>query len=1309
MWIFSFKLKYRTVKKVVDTKKIHFANFFNVFPDTSLMQNSELAFDADYRLVFKDEDGVIHPIVSVSDYANIYSPLGITVTQTVKSAKVGVGTEGDFSAKVTKSMPLTNVLTATGMHKRLMLVQYDNNNNMKDAIILPEYFCKMGTYADSLDINQGVITEYIKKIEIKEHQGVTTLTNNKIFKIFKTETTDVSTTLNLPLTTEANKDVIANRNQMYIGADGWLYIIKDKAVADLTYSFWFFNRRSTSVKIRINTTIPLIEKNDKFVFETYRSISNNIIGSSYQFVDAGDSAQITKVLVAEKTTSLGKVQMGLGISTDKKSVTGIDESGAYYRIIVITDEVPIIPTLVYQFLDVQEGFFGYLYTILKNINDNEQQTPIDLESLSEIVRLSLLTYLEDLLIPKADLDSPTFVGIPKGPTAAVGTNTKQLATTEFVISQAGTTAPVMDGVATVGVSTKYAREDHKHPIDTSRAAVDSPTFTGTPQGPTAAVGTNTDQLATTKFVISQAGTAAPVMDGTATVGTSTKYAREDHKHPIDTSRAPVNAPTFTGTVKTQDIDMQRGKLWDVSNIPVVNLMPDSGRFMGTQQNPYAMQSTNVFENNTFFNSYNGSNIAPGGKFIYNNTDNGGTSGNMTPDVVALLNAMNSLAGKDKRYGAEFYVADITQGSGTSDGHPSAPTHYLLTINNFKNMTGSGGYFTFSFWMRLKSGSGVTVARNTRLFKNGVDITASTLTLSTSDDWVHIQSVFYSNAGYNNSAPNIYAPTGAVVQIALPVVTSGGTGVGIHTSPIPRLDLGYTAASTNNPTFTGNVTLPATTTIGTVTAAEIAYLSGLTGGIQGQLNAKAPLASPTFTGVPQAPTAAVNTNTDQIATTKFVLNQAGTANPLMNGAVAVGTSTKYAREDHVHPVDTSRAPLASPTFTGTVVLPATTSIGTITSTELGYLSGLTGGIQGQLNAKAPLASPTFTGTPQAPTASIDTNTDQIATTKFVLAQAGTLTPVMDGTANVGGSVKYARQDHVHPSDTSRAPLASPTFTGTVVLPSTTSIGTVTAAEIGYLSGLTSGIQSQLNNKAPLANPVFSGVPQVPTATLGTSNGQIASTQFVQLNKYHNIVAKTSGTLVAYTVDIPGVTSLFDGLTFSIMLHVASGENPTLNVNGLGAKILSSVAGMDPSITGANYVFDVTYIAVFNAFVLTGGFSKADLYSPVFKGTPTAPTKTTGDRTAALATTQFVGNAIDAMASGAPTTLNTLTKLAAAINNDPAFFQTINTALAGKASSVNPTFSGTLLSNAIEIKSTLSSKKYTFSYNTTDDSLDIIYTP
>jgi hypothetical protein len=46
-----------------------------------------------------------------------------------------------------------------------------------------------------------------------------------------------------------------------------------------------------------------------------------------------------------------------------------------------------------------------------------------------------------------------------------------------------------------------------------------------------------------------------------------------------------------------------------------------------------------------------------------------------------------------------------------------------------------------------------------------------------------------------------------------------------------------------------------------------------------------------------------------------------------------------------------APTVSPTFTGTVTLPSSTSIGSVDSTELGYLDGVSSSIQTQLNAKA----------------------------------------------------------------------------------------------------------------------------------------------------------------------------------------------------------------------------------------------------------------------------------------------------------------------------------------------------------------------
>ena len=73
----------------------------------------------------------------------------------------------------------------------------------------------------------------------------------------------------------------------------------------------------------------------------------------------------------------------------------------------------------------------------------------------------------------------------------------------------------------------------------------------------------------------------------------------------------------------------------------------------------------------------------------------------------------------------------------------------------------------------------------------------------------------------------------------------------------------------------------------------------------------------------------------------------------------------------------------------------------------------------------------------------------------------------------------------------APKANPTFSGTVSLPSTTSIGDVSDAEIAHLDGVTSGIQGQLDSldtlKAPIADPTFTGTVSGVTKTMvGLSN-------------------------------------------------------------------------------------------------------------------------------------------------------------------------------------------------------------------------------
>ena len=170
--------------------------------------------------------------------------------------------------------------------------------------------------------------------------------------------------------------------------------------------------------------------------------------------------------------------------------------------------------------------------------------------------------------------------------------------------------------------------------------------------------------------------------------------------------------------------------------------------------------------------------------------------------------------------------------------------------------------------------------------------------------------------------------------------------------------------------------------------------------------------------------------------------------------------------------------------------------TATTAELNYVDGVTSNVQTQMDTKAPVAGPTFTGTLAAPTINASTAL-QIGGTA-ITATAAELNK-MDG-VTVGASDIN--------SVTTKSPTADPTFTGTATAPTINAstalqIGgvaitstaaelnildgvtstaaelnildgvTATTTEINYVDGVTSAIQTQLNAKAATSSPTFSG--------------------------------------------------------------------------------------------------------------------------------------------------------------------------------------------------------------------------------------------
>jgi len=111
----------------------------------------------------------------------------------------------------------------------------------------------------------------------------------------------------------------------------------------------------------------------------------------------------------------------------------------------------------------------------------------------------------------------------------------------------------------------------------------------------------------------------------------------------------------------------------------------------------------------------------------------------------------------------------------------------------------------------------------------------------------------------------------------------------------------------------------------------------------------------------------------------------------------------------------------------------------------------------------------------------------------------------------------------------------------------------------------------------------------------------------------------------------------------------------------------VDGLTPSIAAGSGISTST---AGTTVTIAADATIARLASPVFSGTPSLPTGTTGVTQAAgtsntsLATTAFVGTAVANLVSSAPAALDTLNELAAALGNDANFATTISTSLGEK---------------------------------------------
>lgn len=407
-------------------------------------------------------------------------------------------------------------------------------------------------------------------------------------------------------------------------------------------------------------------------------------------------------------------------------------------------------------------------------------------------------------------------------------------------------------------------------------------------------------------------------------------------------------------------------------------------------------------------------------------------------------------------------------------------------------------------------SGGTMSGNINLGNHSIINVANPINASDVANKSYIDNTIES---LSNELQDIYLPlTGGMLSGILNLNNNRITGVGTPTSNSDAANKNYVdtyisgAGSTivkNN--LTESRTLISDTSgkvsVSTITSAELGYLDGVTSNIQTQLNEKAnsnhthsylPLSGGTMTGSINLGTnriinLATPTSSSDAVNKSYVDTQLNSKQNIITGAASTVTTNG---------------------LTGNRVVVSTTEgkigISSVTSTELGYLNGVTSSIQTQLNNKLSLSGGTLTGDINLGTHKITnlgtpTSNNDAATKSYVDTAvanvsggvSGAYLPLtggtMSGEISMGNnkitniSTPTQNTDAVNKQyvDT-QITSARPNITGaasTIITSNLTAsravisdsngkiaVSDVTSTELGYLDGVTSAIQTQLNSKA-----------------------------------------------------------------------------------------------------------------------------------------------------------------------------------------------------------------------------------------------------
>ena len=380
-----------------------------------------------------------------------------------------------------------------------------------------------------------------------------------------------------------------------------------------------------------------------------------------------------------------------------------------------------------------------------------------------------------------------------------------------------------------------------------------------------------------------------------------------------------------------------------------------------------------------------------------------------------------------------------------------------------------------------------------------------------------------------------------------------------------------------------------------------------------------------------------------------------ANPTFTGTVSgitksmVGLGNVDNISDADKPVSTAqqaalnlKANLASPAFTGTVLLPA----GSNTSAPLQLATGtsLTTPAFGSVefdgtnlfltnNSASPTRkvlaftdAPALTGVPLAPTAAAGTNTEQIATTQFVQSAIQGVVGAAPAALDTLNELAIALNNDASYASTItnalslKAPLASPTFTGTTT-------GTFSGPLTGNVTGNVSGSAASFTGSlvGDVTGIQSATVISAPTVTGKTLTGYVSGagtlsatdTILSAINKLNgNDALKANLASPTFTGTVGGITASMVGLGNVSNISdankpVSTAQQTALNLkaNLASPTFTGTVAGITASMVGLGNVNNTSDAAKpVSTFQQEALNLKANLASPSFSGTVSLPTGT-----------------------------------------------------------------------------------------------------